>query len=329
MKTKIIYISGGEIFNMNDVRSAFDAVRNELGLGTDTVLFGVPVDAEDALGGQFDSAKENSATDINPIATESMNSDITDEPESTTQQKTEKKRRTKKVVSSDISEEQPSPKTEDITETKEEKVIPILSVLGNDATTDKEADNIVNQENTEEAPDVDFVSVTQETVASIVDDNIDTPEQQKTSDFITDEEDAFIETNSDNDIKTVETEITAISVVEDEDDQLAKLLESVKSLHEDKEEVPELKTEDLSIDETDATLEKLATEFAENQDKIVNTTKSGGRGGKIGKLKNILPFKKAKRNDSSLMGDLFGWAGVAANDEEFGIPEFFPTAVKK
>ena len=29
------------------------------------------------------------------------------------------------------------------------------------------------------------------------------------------------------------------------------------------------------------------------------------------------------------MGDLFGWAGVAANDEEFAIPEFFPTAVKK
>ena len=48
MKTKIIYISGGEIFNMSDVRNAFETVRHELGLGMDTVLFGVPVDAEDA-----------------------------------------------------------------------------------------------------------------------------------------------------------------------------------------------------------------------------------------------------------------------------------------
>ena len=73
----------------------------------------------------------------------------------------------------------------------------------------------------------------------------------------------------------------------------------------------------------------MANEFAENQDKIVNTTKSSTRGGRIGKLKNILPFKKVKHNDSGLMGDLFGWAGVAANDDDFAIPEFFPTAAKK
>ena len=111
---------------------------------------------------------------------------------------------------------------------------------------------------------------------------------------------------------------------------MEKLLQSVQSLHEDKDEtVPEPTDAEPQMDETDLTLEKLANEFAENQDKIVNTTKSSARGGKIGKLKNILPFKKVKHNESSLMGDLFGWAGVAANDEEFGIPEFFPTAAKK
>ena len=77
-----------------------------------------------------------------------------------------------------------------------------------------------------------------------------------------------------------------------------------------------------SSDETDATLESLASEFAENQDKVIGT-KKGAERGKIGKLKNILPFKKMKRDDSGLMGDLFGWAGIAANDDDFTIPGFF------
>jgi hypothetical protein len=59
--------------------------------------------------------------------------------------------------------------------------------------------------------------------------------------------------------------------------------------------------------------------------KIETPTKPAGRG-KIGKLKNILPFKKARHDDSGLMGDLFGWAGVAANDEDFTIPGFFTNA---
>ena len=49
MKTKIIYISGNEVFDMADVRAAFDEVRSTLGLGKDTVMFGVPVDSDDAL----------------------------------------------------------------------------------------------------------------------------------------------------------------------------------------------------------------------------------------------------------------------------------------
>ena len=41
MKTKIIYISGSEIFDMADIRAAFEEVRGTLGLDSDTVLFGV------------------------------------------------------------------------------------------------------------------------------------------------------------------------------------------------------------------------------------------------------------------------------------------------
>ena len=81
-------------------------------------------------------------------------------------------------------------------------------------------------------------------------------------------------------------------------------------------------------DDTDATLEQLAAEFAENQDKIPAQPKIENHS-KIGKLKNILPFKKAKRDDSGLMGDLFGWAGVAANDDDFAIPGFFTNAASK
>ena len=75
-------------------------------------------------------------------------------------------------------------------------------------------------------------------------------------------------------------------------------------------------------------MEQLATEFAENQDKIAAETKSSSRS-KIGKLRNILPFKQSKHKDTGL-GDLFGWAGIAANDEEFSVPGFFTsTAAKK
>ena len=126
----------------------------------------------------------------------------------------------------------------------------------------------------------------------------------------------------------MEPEPAQIINTNEEDDSLEKLLQSVQSLHEDKEETI-IEPVATDLDETDLTLEKLANEFAETQDKIVNTTKTSARGGRIGKLKNILPFKKVKHNDSGLMGDLFGWAGVAANDEEFGIPDFFPTAAKK
>ena len=118
---------------------------------------------------------------------------------------------------------------------------------------------------------------------------------------------------------------------------LEELLETITPLGEDKksdsvadpepEIEPVIEESTDSSDDTDETLELLATEFAESEDKIVTPTKTETRG-KIGKLKNILPFKKAKRDDSGIMGDLFGWAGVA-NDEDFTIPGFFTNASSK
>ena len=324
MKTKIIYISGSEIFKASDVRDAFDTVRSQLGLSQDTVLFGVPVDADDALAGQFDSV---TAIHPEPIVTETLTQKETLEQQ-------EKPKRTKRKVA-DL-----EPKNIPVAEDNSEKeIIPILSVLGGDAQTgiQSKSDNVEDENCTNDVDVVDEVSQddnddNDKNVVSgiqnltIETDVIDTEADQ---DIIKQEISCLDSHDIDLDDSDVEPEIN-ISQDSDEDNQLEKLLQSVQSLHEEKnEDTAELAVPDTEPDETDLTLEKLATEFAENQDKIVNTTKTSSRGGKIGKLKNILPFKKAKRNDSGLMGDLFGWAGVAANDEEFGIPEFFPTAMKK
>ena len=93
------------------------------------------------------------------------------------------------------------------------------------------------------------------------------------------------------------------------------------------ETVEQTGDDDNDSEDVDATLAQLATEFAETQDKIAAETKSSGRS-KIGKLRNILPFKQSKHKDQGL-GDLFGWAGVAANDEDFSVPGFFTNASSK
>jgi len=307
MKTKIIYISGGEIFNVRDVRDAFDTVRKELGLGSDTVFFGVPVDTDDALAGQFESVQ----------MVEKANEQIPETPEPIVEPQVaveqvvtaKPKRSRKKVVApeQEVATEQNTTDTEKVTT---EEVIPILSVLGGDTRTESDTVDGTNTPENTESNDVDLSVIVNETEIVVQTENSHDADDSNT--------------DIDTPMPTVEPE-TATIQDSDEEDQLEKLLQSVQSLHEDKEDVPELKVVEAEPDETDATLEKLATEFAENQDKIVNTTKTSSRGGRIGKLKNILPFKKAKNNESSLMGDLFGWAGVAANDEEFGIPEFFPT----
>ena len=137
-----------------------------------------------------------------------------------------------------------------------------------------------------------------------------------------------------SDEKAEETEIVETEEeIKDEESEpdLEKLLSEMTPLAEDvRDEEPNEPVVEDSADEdisVDATLEQLATEFAQNQDKIASESKSNSRS-KIGKLRNILPFKQSKHQDTGL-GDLFGWAGAAANDEDFAIPGFFTNVASK
>ena len=307
MKTKIIYISGNEIFDMSDIRAAFEEVRNALNLDKDTVLFGVPVDAEDA---GFATQKTNTESIINepepveideePVVTteiietvsEITPAPIAEEEIESVAEKTVKKRGRprKEMIVETVEETIKEPFEQEAT--KEDVVVPILSVLST-----KEAEN--QTDNTKD--DLEII-----------------PEFS---------EDSFEESKEIKDEEIINPENN-----DDDEADLEKLLSAMRPLEEDileeqsyENSIQEQDSSDISVD---ATLEQLATEFAENQDKIAAETKSSSRS-KIGKLRNILPFKQSKHKDTGL-GDLFGWAGIAANDEEFSVPGFFTsTAAKK
>ena len=308
MKTKIIYISGNELFDMADIRSAFEEVRSALSLGDDTILFGVPVDNDDAfIETDAPQVTNESVVDVaEPIVdiAPAKSPKVVPITRATTTKKVEKpveepiEEPVTQIEDVDLGEpieqtQEPDTEIPDSgQENNDEHVIPILSVLGSEskepADIDTEEPEPIVEKETTEITETETVTI---------------------SDMIADE------------IPTVEPEKT-----------LEELLESMTPLGEDSEKpttptetpTPESTTDTNKKpdDDTDATLEKLATEFFENQDKIGTPEKTTSRG-KIGKLKNILPFKKAKHDDSGLMGDLFGWAGVAANDEDFTIPGFF------
>ena len=305
MKTKIIYISGSEVFDMADIRAAFDEVRAALALDKSTVLFGVPVDNDDAFAtnSAVDSLeKPDMANIVNPISTKETPKEssivIEDMP-------VEKPKKTTRHTHAKVVPI--NPVQEEIAD--EKPAIPILSVLG--AKSESEVETVLPEpESTVETVDVEQIDTT------INEQNADT-QSVSISDMLADDTEP----------------------VEEREKTLEELLESMTPLGEDERvanaqntaletKVEPDETKHQSIDEdTDATLKLLATEFAESADQIVAPTKPETRG-KIGKLKNILPFKKAKRDDSGIMGDLFGWAGVA-NDEDFTIPGFFANATKK
>lgn len=357
MKTKIIYISGNEVFDMADIRAAFDEVRSTLGLGKDTVMFGVPVDSDDALA-TSKAADTNVVTEATtpqeemPIETQIVTeSTIVDDIEESTQ-KTTKEAPTEKIVEPEVKAEpeiknikksaakktrtrtkekisEPSAEIEQPKNADEEKIIPILSILAaKKETIEDEADNntVIEPEVVEEIPEESDEEEISE-VHEIADINI-------SEEFSP--EDAQIDETHSHAIADMITDDAPEAPVEK---TLEQLLESMTPLREDVIEDTEdfIDDDNLSIeeaedavaeDDTDATLEQLAAEFAENQDKIPAQPKIENHS-KIGKLKNILPFKKAKRDDSGLMGDLFGWAGVAANDDDFAIPGFFTNAASK
>lgn len=323
MKTKIIYISGNEVFEMAQIRAAFEEVRNALGLDNDTVLFGVPVDKDNVMADSVSDVTtevlENTVETV-PVVEEIHEEVVNEIPEEIVEETPEII--DTEIPNTDVVEPELVDTDDDIVEEvetiieeeKQDTIIPILSVLsGNDTeTVTCVADEVPNAEQAEQVED----TAIEEPVETIQD---------------IDETDALQ--------VSIEDIVTDDMPVAEHNKTLEELLESMTPLGEDIEqdiiENTEIETEqdsqensDFSVSmtddmaDTDATLAQLANEFAQTQDKIPDTPKSTSNG-KIGKLKNILPFKKAKRDDSGLMGDLFGWAGIAANDEDFSIPGFF------
>lgn len=309
MKTKIIYISGNEIFDINDIRAAFEEVRNALNLDKNTVLFGVPVDNEDAgLSTKTDNIaiSESNITDvINTPEPESIETSeiIESEPEFIPEP-IETIEQTESVVETPIKKRGRPRKETTITETvvvsenqdniDTEKIVPILSVLSTN-----EDENGPEPQNNEIVENIDIIS-------EISDEPSETIESK------TDDEMDIQISDDDADLEKLLSEMTPLDVSEDTNNN-----EPI---------IPVDNNDDNDIS-VDATLEQLATEFAEKQDKITSETKSTSRN-RIGKLRNILPFKQSKHKDTGL-GDLFGWAGIAANDEDFSVPGFFTNAASR
>ena len=313
MKTKIIYISGAEIFDTADVRAALDEVRTALSLPSDTILFGVPVDCDDAL---TTIEKPTICTDSTPDTPKNIVENIpSPQPEIQL-----------------IIDTKPTPKTDDA------PVIPILSVLGTNhesTESDTPVADMVSPVETNDATITESVVTNVESTEQIYDDTDDNIDLGVTP--AADAEIIHMDTESD----TMSDMLNADAPVTNTEKTLEQLLKSIAPLREDigftaptddtLDQAPvdtdntPIAADSMGESDTDATLNQLANEFVQTQDKIVTTPKATTHG-KIGKLKNILPFKKARREDTGIMGDLFGWAGIAANDEDFSIPGFFTSA---
>lgn len=318
MKTKIIYISGNEVFDMAEIRAAFEEVRCALGLDDDTILFGVPVDKDNAIETGVETAK--SILNVNAESDESQEIiNIVEEPIENTEFIIDETT-TETISESEITDVSPEI-IDNEQNAPDDTVIPILSVLSvKEDAEDTQEDHPVNEyENSEivENAALDNEEIDQEpTVSSI---NIDSD---------------VVMPASNTDVSP--TTVSIADMINDDapekpvEKTLEHLLESMTPLREDI--APDFIDQDTiakddSFDvidgsDTDATLAQLASEFVQTED-IIETPQKNESYGKIGKLKNILPFKKAKRDDGGLMGDLFGWAGIAANDDDFSIPGFF------
>lgn len=318
MKTKIIYISGSEIFDVADIRAAFDEVRNALNLDKNTVLFGVPVDQDDAGLVTNDSKPVETTVQIPEIQDIDVSEKIVEIP-----QKPEETPKIDEIIPETTEDIQPV--VAEIEETK-----PVKRARKRKREVEAETPEETKQDETVESDIEPEKIVPILSVLSVNEEETDIePSQQM-------ESSANIEIQSETlEPEEIEQMSESGEVVEPEDTEpdLEKLLSEMQPLAEDvlddfqteaKEEVVQETNDEENID---ATLEQLATEFVQNQDKISAETKSSSRS-KIGKLRNILPFKPSKHKDQGL-GDLFGWAGLAANDEDFSVPGFFTNASSK
>ena len=331
MKTKIIYISGNEVFEMSEIRAAFDSVRAALGLDNDTILFGVPVDSDNALA-CADNAPAPVVDVTEPVVVDAVVAPEVHEPdiEPIAEPMVEIEPEPVAVEIEPVSAPVVETVVEPVAENEPEPVIPILSILSaGDDVREPDSEPMVEPVATVIAePIVD-------TVEPVVAPEPETAETAVISDISIDAELSAPVNSNDDVVETVSIGdmITDDAPVAPMEKTLEQLLESMTPLREDIQPDTTAKPDDMPVDtfdsdDPDATLAQLATEFVDTQDKIPVTQKTSGAG-KIGKLKNILPFKKAKRDDNGLMGDLFGWAGIAANDEDFSIPGFFTPAASK
>ena len=325
MKTKIIYISGNEVFEMSEIRAAFDSVRATLGLDKDTILFGVPVDADNALA-NVDVTSGVATPTVEPIVETVAEPVVEPVVESIAEPVIEPA-----VDVQSLTEVDPEPifPDTDIAPQESEPVIPILSIL---SAGDEPVAEVVAEPVVESVVEPVIELVAEPVAEVVVEPVIDVVESAIISDVNVDAE---LSAPVDEDDATVETVTIGDMITDDApvvpmEKTLEELLETMAPLREDVQPTPavEIPADVFDGDDTDATLAQLATEFADNQDKIPATPRASGAG-KIGKLKNILPFKKAKRDDNGLIGDLFGWAGIAANDDDFSMPGFFTPASKK
>lgn len=257
VNTKIIYISGGENLDRAAIKTAFDEVRQTLGLGADTLLFGVPLEDEET-------------------ATESV---VAEKPKKTRKSRVEKLEINEEVITetTNVSDAQ----------TVSEPVIPILSVLSG-GKTESEPVQELQQQDMSEPPEI--IETQQVSILEITE-------------------------SLEEELPTSENKIP--QTIED-------IFENLKPLPEEKIiETPRSETNDSRSPDLDddATLSKLAAEFVESEENKKPEPET--RTKKMGKLKNILPFKKAKKDDAGMLGDLFGWAGIAANEDDAGTSGFF------
>jgi hypothetical protein len=273
MKTKIIYISGNEVFEMSEIRAAFDSVRATLGLDNDTILFGVPVDADNALS-NVDIATPSTEPIVETVVMPAAEPVVESITEPVIEPVIEP---VVDVQSLTAVDPEPISPDEDIAPQESEPVIPILSVLSAQETSiepeikavaEPVAEAIVE---TVAEPVVESVEAAVEPATEIVETAIisDINVNAELSAPVN-EDDATVETITIGDM------ITDDAPVPQMEKTLEDLLETMAPLREDvlPEPAPEISTDIFDGDDTDATLAQLATEFADTQDKIPATPRA-------------------------------------------------------
>ena len=322
MKTKIIYISGNELFEMTAIRAAMDEVRATLGLDKDTILFGVPVDCDTAIAEKKPAPVDADIAPSEPLCmVETENVQPVAEPADIISE----------IVTPAMSIVSPEPVVEPVSvETHDAEYVaePVVDIVAEPVAT-ADADVVI--------PILSVLSVQDDEAESMADVAADVIAEPVTESVAADDAEPVVEPVvaiadvaepvAAEPIVDVVEPVSIHDIITDEaptapmEKSLEHLFDSLTPLREDVVATDELNTglESDLPDDDDATLAQLANEFAASADKIKSTPQ-----GKISKLKikNIIPFKP-KREEPSLMGDLFGWAGMAANDDDFAIPGFF------